>query len=70
MLIINQADGKNPLQPSGDPLWVPGGVTPYIQMIGMIVVFLGVVIGDLVFLWVAQVKSIYKKKQYLLGYKN
>ena len=26
-----------------------GGGTPYIQMIGMIVVFLGVVIGDLVF---------------------
>ena len=28
--------------------WVGGG-TPYIRMIGMIVVFLGVVIGDLVF---------------------
>ena len=26
-----------------------GGVTPYIRMIGMIVVFFGVVIGDLVF---------------------
>ena len=27
----------------------PGGDTPYIRMIGMIVIFLGVVIGDLVF---------------------
>ena len=39
----------------------PGG-TPYIRMIGMIAVFLGVVIGDLVFLGVAQAKSFKKKK--------
>ena len=36
-------------------LYPPGrGGTPYIQMMGMIVVFLGVVIGDLVFLGVVQ----------------
>ena len=35
---------------------LPGG-TPYIRMIGMIVVLLGVVIGDLVFLGVVQAKS-------------
>ena len=34
--------------------------TPYIRMIGMIVVFLGVVIGDLAFLGVAQAKYIKK----------
>ena len=40
-------------------------------MIEMIVAcFLGVVIGDLVFLRVAQAKSIKKRKPVLLGYKN
>ena len=34
-----------------------GGGTPYIRMIGMIVIFLGVVIGDLVFLGVVQAKD-------------
>ena len=43
--------------------WGGGGVTPYIQMIGMIVVFWGVVIGDLVFLGVVQAKSFKKIKQ-------
>ena len=38
------------------------GGTPYIRMIGMLVVFLGVLIGDLVFLGVVQVKSIKKLK--------
>ena len=41
----------------------PGGwFTPYIQMIEMIVVFLGVVIGDLVFLGIVQAKSFEKIK--------
>ena len=39
-----------------------GGGTPYIRMIGMIVVFLGVVIGDLVFLGVVQAKTFKKIK--------
>ena len=35
--------------PSDRPPPGEGGCTPYIRMIGMIVVFLGIVIGDLVF---------------------
>ena len=35
-----------------------GGGTPYMRMIGMIIIFLGVVIDDLVFLGVAQAKYI------------
>ena len=38
------------------------GGTPYIRMIGTIVVFLGVVIGGLVFLRVVQAKSLKKIK--------
>ena len=40
-----------------------GGDSPYIRIIGMSIIFLGVVIGDVVFLslGVVQVKSIKKK---------
>ena len=38
----------------------PGGGTPIIRMIGMVVIFLGVEIGDLVFLSAVQAKYIKK----------
>ena len=39
-----------------------GGGTPYIQMMGMIVVFLRVEIGDLVFFRGCSNKTLYKDK--------
>ena len=47
----------------------PGG-TPYIRMIGMIVVFLGVLLDDLVFSRGCSIEIYKNKTGILLGYKN